>query len=72
MVKEEIDTDQDKNQPLNPIADDEKEMALLISLLQPEDKEVWINAKMNLAMELAIEENRKKVDLPKDQMGISE
>ena len=62
------DIEQDKNQSMNPIADDEEETSVLISLLRPEDDEIWINAKTNKAMELAIEENKKKADIPTEQM----
>src|SRR5271169_459747 len=40
---------------MNPITDDEEETSILISLLWPDDNEIWINAKTNKAMELAIE-----------------
>src|SRR5271169_5879441 len=53
---------------MNPITDDEEETSILISLLWPEDNEIWINAKTNIAMELAIEENKKKADLSKEQV----
>ena len=33
-----------------------------------EDKEIWINSKTNLAMELAIEANQKKADLTPEQL----
>ena len=42
---------------------------LFVDLLESqEQEEIWINAKTNVAMELAIKENKKKEDLPLEQI----
>jgi hypothetical protein len=38
--------------------------AVLLSYIEEAKLKVWINAKTEIAMELAIKENKKKADLP--------
>ena len=67
-IEEETDEDEWKTHTWNKIEEDET--SYLISYigqmeeLIDEDNEIWINAKTNLAMDLAIKENLKKEELP--------
>jgi hypothetical protein len=40
----------------------------LLSYIEEAKSKVWINAKTGIAMELAIKENKKKVDLPVENL----
>jgi hypothetical protein len=58
-IEDEEDQESWKNRTLNPMNEDEDEAddTLLISYLEEiNDDELWINAKMNIAVELAIKE----------------
>src|SRR6202522_785540 len=57
---EEIDDEEEfKTHTLNPL--DKDNLSILIGLMDSmEPKEVWINARTNIATELAAEENKKK------------
>src|ERR1700678_2470550 len=56
---EEVDDEEEfKTHTLNPLKDD---LSILIGLMDSmEPEEVWINARTNVATELAAEENKKK------------
>ena len=60
IVEEEKDKEEWKTWILNPI--DHNNDNVLISYLKEMEEEIWINAKTNMAMELAIKENEKKPD----------
>ena len=81
IIEEEIDEDQWKTHTLNPTDihetaivsqienQDEQEDDLLISYIKHDDpNEVWIKAKTNLAMDLAIEESAKRKEQTLDEM----
>src|ERR1700678_3571999 len=57
---EEIDNEEEfKTHTLNPL--DKDDLSILIGLMDSmEPEEVWINARTNIATELAAEENKKK------------
>ena len=58
FMEEEDDEEEWKTQTLNPIDHDGNN--ILISYLEEmKEEELWINAKMNVAMELAIKENER-------------
>src|SRR5271170_7615690 len=62
-IEDEEDQELWKNRTLNPMNEDEEEAddTLLISYLEEiKDDELWINAKMNIAVELAIKENERE------------
>src|SRR5277367_2404831 len=61
-MEEEEDQELWKTRTLNPMDEDEEDDdTFLISYLEEiEDDELWINAKMNVAVELAIKENEKE------------
>jgi hypothetical protein len=42
--------------------------AVLLSYIEEAKLKVWINAKTGIAMELAIKENKKKADLPVENL----
>jgi hypothetical protein len=59
-MEEEEDQEQWKTRTLNPI-DEETSDSILISYLEEmRDEELWINAKTNVAVELAIKENERE------------
>ena len=71
MVKEETDQENWKNHTINPIEElDDEEIgnALLISYIEEMKTKVWINAKGNMAMELATKENKKKAKLTNEAL----
>jgi hypothetical protein len=57
---EEVDNEEEfKTHTLNPL--DKDNLSILIGLMDSmELEEVWINARTNVATELAVEENKKK------------
>src|ERR1700678_3412956 len=61
---EEVDDEEEfKTHTLNPLNKDD--LSILIGLMDSmEPEEVWINARMNVATELAAEENKKKEGIP--------
>ena len=60
-MEEEDDEEEWKMQTINLI--DQNDNNILISYLEEiKEEELWINAKTNVAMELAIKENKKKPD----------
>src|SRR5277367_2190546 len=61
-MEEEIDEEESKNQTQNPLQEDAN--CILIELLE---EMAWIN-KMNIATELAIEENKKKTELTNEEI----
>ena len=66
MVEEETNQENWKNHTINPIEElDDEEIGntVLISYIEEMKTKVWINAKGNMAMELAIKENEKKAKL---------
>ena len=67
-VEEEYNEEEWKTQTLHPI--DENENTLLMAFINKdvEDQEIWINAKTNLAMDLAIEEANKRKEKTLDEM----
>ena len=63
IIETELDEEEYKTHTQNPIEEDKDD--ILIELLATlEQDEVWINAKTNVAMQLAIAENKKKEDIP--------
>ena len=61
FIEEEDDEEEWKTRTINPIDHDDNN--ILISYLEEiKEEELWINAKTNVAMELAIKENEKKPD----------
>src|ERR1700678_3061182 len=65
---EEIDNEEEfKTHTLNPL--DKDDLSLLIGLMDSmEPEEVWINARTNIATELAAEENKKKEGIPIEKL----
>ena len=62
LVEEETDQEDWKNHTINPIKElDDEEIGntVLISYIEEMKTKVWINPKGNMAMELAIKENKK-------------
>ena len=60
---EEVDEEEWKNRTINRLDEDEPSI-LLATLLGKLDTDIWINAKTNLAMDMAIEANLKKKEVP--------
>jgi hypothetical protein len=70
-IKNEIDPEDWKNHTVNLIEELNNELignAVLLSYIEEAKSKVWINAKTGIAMELAIKENKKKVDLPVEKL----
>jgi hypothetical protein len=66
-IENEIDSEDWKNHTVNQIEkldDEQTGNAVLLSYIEEAKSKVWINAKTEIAMELAIKENEKKEDLP--------
>ena len=65
---EEVDDEEEfKTHTLNPL--DKNDLSLLIGLMDSmEPEEVWINARTNVATELAAEENKKKEGIPIEKL----
>src|SRR6202522_4028187 len=65
---EEIDDEEEfKTHTLNPL--DKDDFSILIGLMDSmEPEEVWINARTNVATELAVEENKKKEGIPTEKL----
>src|SRR5277367_6507527 len=60
-VEEEEDQEQWKTRTLNPISDEDDDDDMVVSYLEEiKDDELWINAKMNIAVELAIKESERE------------
>ena len=60
---EEVDEEEWKNRMINRL--EEKETSLLMVILMGQlDMDIWINTKTNLAMDMAIEANLKKKEIP--------
>ena len=75
LVKEEIDQEDWKNHTINPMEElDDEEIgnAVLISYIEEMKTKVWINAKGNMAMELAIKENKKKAKLTNEELVLED
>ena len=71
MVEEENDQEDWKNHTINPIEElDDEEIGntVLISYIEEIKMKVWINAKGNMATELAIKENKKKAELTNEEL----
>jgi hypothetical protein len=66
IMEEENDVEEWKNQTLHLI--DEDKNTLLMAFINDEDKEIWINMKMNLAMDMAIKEAKKQKEKMLDEM----
>ena len=62
-LEEEDDEDEWKNRTINWLNEDETSI-LLATLMGQMETDIWINAKTNLAMDMAIEANLKKKDVP--------
>src|SRR5271163_1398017 len=58
-MEEEEDQEQWKTRTLNPINEEDDNEIVVSYLEEIKDDELWINAKMNIAVELAIKENEK-------------
>ena len=65
---EEVDDEEEfKTHTLNPL--DKDDLSILIGLMDSmEPEEVWINARTNVATELAAEENKKKEGIPIEKL----
>ena len=62
-MEEEDDEDEWKNRTINRL--DEGETSILLATLMGQmETDIWINAKTNLAMDMAIEANLKKKEVP--------
>ena len=62
-LEEEVDEEDWKNRTINRL--EEEETSLLVATLMGQiDTDIWINAKTNLAMDMAIEANLKKKEIP--------
>ena len=75
MVEEEIDLENWKNHTINLIEElnnEEIGNAVLISYIEEMKTKVWINAKGNMATELAIKENKKKAKLTNEQLVLED
>ena len=71
LVEEETNQEDWKNHTINPIKElDNGEIGntVLISYIEEMKTKVWINAKGNMAMELAIKENEKKAKLTNEEL----
>ena len=65
-ISEEDDKEEYLNSTQNPL--DESDLATLISSITGKmDNDIWINAKMSMAMEIQAELNQKKKDLPLEE-----
>ena len=81
-MEEVEDEDQWKTRTINPIEDEDDEdneeeiiaQEVTISYMEEmmeqeqQDDELWINAKTNVAMELAIKDNEKKIEIPVEEL----
>ena len=75
LVEEETDQENWKNHTINPIEElDDEEIgnAVLISYIEEMKMKVWINAKGNMATELAIKENEKKAKLTNEELVLED
>ena len=75
MVEEETDQEDWKNHTINlteELDDEEVGNAVLISHIEEIKTKVWINAKENMAMELAIKENEKKAKLTNEELVLED
>ena len=78
VIPKEEDTDQEPKITKTDGLMEPPEDKLLIACLTETDNghsdtdDIWINAKTNIAMKLAIEENTKKQELPVEQQVPSE
>ena len=71
MVEEETDQESWRNHTINPIEElnnEEIGNAVSISYIEEMKMKVWINAKGNMATELAIKENEKKAELTNEEL----
>ena len=71
LVEEKTNQERWKNHTINPIEElDDEEIgnAVLISYIEEIKTKVWINAKGNMATELAIKENEKKAKLTNKEL----
>ena len=71
LVEEGNDQEAWKNHTINPIEElDDEEIGntVLISYIEEIKMKVWINAKGNMATELAIKENKKKAKLTNEEL----
>ena len=59
-MEEEYDEEEWKIRTLHPIDEDENTVLMAFINEDKQDQEIWINAKTNLAMDLAIEEAKKR------------
>ena len=62
-LKEEVDEENWKNRTINRLDEDETSI-LLATLMGQMEMDIWINAKTNLAMDMAIKANLKKKEVP--------
>ena len=61
-LEEEVDEEDWKNRTINRL--EEEETSLMVTLTGKLNTDIWINAKTNLAMDMAIEANLKKKEIP--------
>ena len=70
-MKEEVDEEEWKNRTINRI-ELEETCLLLAILIEQLETDIWINAKTNLAMDMAIKANLKKKEVPITELVPSE
>jgi hypothetical protein len=66
IVEEILDEEERRNHTTTPLEEGRNE--ILLELLETEPDDIWINAKTNLAMDLAIDVNIKKEDLKPEEI----
>ena len=62
-LKEGVDEEDWKNRMINRLEENETSL-LMVTLMGQIDMDIWINTKTNLAMDMAIEVNLKKKEIP--------
>ena len=70
-LKEEVDEENWKNRMINRLEEDETSL-LMATLMGQIDTDIWINAKTNLAMDMAIEVDLKKKEIPVTELVLLE
>src|SRR5882757_5877625 len=66
QVEEILDEEEGRNHTTTPL--EEGRNKILLELLETEPDDIWINAKTNLAMDMAIDVNIKKEDLKPEEI----
>ena len=66
FIEEIWDKEESMNQTQHPLNKNESSILSLLDSLKP--KVIWINARTNVATELATEENKKKEGIPPEKL----